>query len=69
MYALLKIDQYKTIEWGVEIVFQTPKVEVVKAMNLVKENAIDEEIKIEKSYDEDYEPTTKTVFQIVELVN
>ena len=35
MYALLKVDQYKTIEWGVEIVFQTPKVEVVKAMNLV----------------------------------
>ena len=69
MYALLKIDQYKTIEWGVEIVFQTPKVEVVKALKLVKDIAIDEEIKIEISYVEDYEPTTKTVFQIVELVN
>ena len=69
MYALLKVDQYKTIEWGVEIVFQTPKVEVVKAMKLVKENAIEEDIRIDKSYVEDYEPTTKTVFQIVELVN
>jgi hypothetical protein len=69
MYALLKIDQYKSIEWGVDVVFQTPKIEVVKAMKLVKENALEEEIKTERQYDEVYTPSTNTVFQIVELVN
>ncbi len=65
-YALLQIDKYKSIEWGVNVVFQTNVLEVARAMKLVKENASDLEIKERKEIDADYIPTPKT-FQIIEL--
>ena len=65
-YALLEIDKYKSIEWGVNVVFQTNLLEVARAMKLVKENASNLEIKERKEIDADYIPTPKT-FQIIEL--
>ena len=62
-YALLEINKYQNIEWGVNVVFQTTKLEIARAMKIVKEDAFLEHCKT----NEDDWLKTPTVYQIIEL--
>ena len=66
-YALLEIDKYPTIEWGVNCVFQSDDVSVARAMKLIKEDAIQ---RAKEEIDEDdLRNRTETIYTIIDLLD
>ena len=66
-FALMEIDKYHSIEWGVNCIFQSDKLAVAQAMKTVKEDA---EIKARELREEENERNTKeTVYRIFDLLD
>ena len=66
-YALLEIDKYPTIEWGVNCVVQSDDVSVARAMKLIKEDAIQ---RAKEELDEDdFKNRTETIYTIIDLLD
>jgi len=66
-YALLEIDKYPTIEWGVNCVFQSDDVSIARAMKLIKEDAIQ---RAKEEIDEDdLGNRTETIYTIIDLLD
>jgi len=65
-FALLEIDKYHSIEWGVNCVFQSDRISVAQAMKVVKEDA---EWKARELKDEDDISTKETVYKIIDLLD
>ena len=69
-YALLEIDKYPTIEWGVNCVFQSDDVSVTRAMKLIKEDAIQRQKERSEDLDEDdFRTRTETIYTIIDLLD
>ena len=66
-YALLEIDKYPTIEWGVNCVFQSDDVSIARAMKLVKEDAIQR--RKEDLDEDDLRNRTETIYTIIDLLD
>ena len=65
-YALLEIDKYPTIEWGVNCVFQSDDVSIARAMKLVKEDAIQR--RKEDLDEDDLRNRTETIYTIIDFL-
>ncbi len=69
-YALLEIDKYPTIEWGVNCVFQSDDISVARAMKLIKEDAIQRQKERSEDLDEDdFRTRTETIYTIIDLLD
>ena len=66
-FALLEIDQYPTIEWGVNCVFQSNDTKVVEAMKLIKEDAVQRAR--EEIDQDDLGHRTETTYTIIDLLD
>ena len=66
-FALLEIDKYPTIDWGVHCVFQSNKKAVVEAYKIVKEDAVQ---RAKEELDEDdFKNRTETIYTIIDLLD
>jgi len=66
-FALIEIDKYKSIEWGVNCVFQSDSISVAQAMKIVKEDAETKARKIREEEEDDY--SNDTVYKIIDLLD
>ena len=66
-FALLEIDKYPTIAWGVNCVFQSNDKTVVEAYKIVKEDAIQRAR--EEIDEDDLGHRTDTTYTIIDLLD
>ena len=66
-FALLEIDKYPTIDWGVNCVFQSNDKTVVEAYKIVKEDAIQRAR--EEIDEDDLGHSTDTTYTIIDLLD
>ena len=66
-FALLEIDKYPTIDWGVNCVFQSNDTKVVEAMKLIKEDAVQRAR--EEIDQDDLGHRTETTYTIIDLLD
>ena len=66
-FALLEIDKYPTIDWGVHCIFQSNDKTVTEAMKLIKEDAIQRAR--EEIDEDDLGHRTDTTYTIIDLLD
>ena len=66
-FALLEIDKYPTIDWGVHCVFQSNDKTVVEAYKIVKEDAVQRAR--EEIDEDDLGHRTETTYTIIDLLD